>query len=118
MKMEHITIRTSSFHEEIDYYKEIVGLKVVRDLRAGGSRIVFLADREDDTKVEVIEMTESENSGNEFLSIGFHTDDVEKLWEELGAKGLEPTQIISPAPTVRFFFVKDPAGVNVQFIAE
>ena len=33
--------------------------------------------------------------------------------EELIAMGLEATPMISPNPQVRFFFVKDPAGVNV-----
>ena len=118
MKMGHITIRTRYFHEEIDFYKNIVGLKVVRDLRGRGSNIVFLSEKEEDTKIEVIESNEVTDSGNGAFSIGFHTDDVDKLRAELQSKGLEPTQIISPAPGVRFFFVTDPAGVQVQFLKE
>ena len=32
------------------------------------------------------------------------------------ASGMEVSPIESPVPYVRFFFVKDPAGVTVQFM--
>ena len=118
MKMGHITIRTSKFPEEIVFYQEIVGLNIVRDLRGKGSDIVFLADNENETRIEVINAGQAVCSGSEWISIGFHTDDVKKLREELQTKGLAVTEITSPAPAVRFFFVKDPAGVSVQFLEE
>jgi lactoylglutathione lyase len=77
---------------------------------------VFLANSEGETCVEVIDNPEAENSGNANLSIGFHAEDVEALREQLQQEGLSPTPMITPVPGVRFFFVKDPAGVNVQFI--
>ena len=73
MKILQVTIRTNKFEEELAFYKEIVGLKIVRDLREKSRGIVFLADS-------------------------------------------EVSPIESPAPYVRFFFVKDPAGVTVQFM--
>ena len=33
MKMLQVTIRTNKFNEELAFYKEIVGLRIVRDLR-------------------------------------------------------------------------------------
>jgi len=39
-----------------------------------------------------------------------------RFTEELIRMGLEVSPMISPAPQVHFFFVKDPAGVNVQFM--
>ena len=47
MKMLQVTIRTGKFEEELAFYKEIVGLKIVRDLREKGRGIVFLADSEE-----------------------------------------------------------------------
>ena len=38
MKMLQVTIRTGKFEEELAFYKEIVGLKIVRDLREKGRR--------------------------------------------------------------------------------
>ncbi len=118
MRMGHVTIRTKFFPEEIAFYQDIVGLKIVRDLREKGSDIVFLADNEAGTRIEVIENKEAGSSGNDHLSIGFHTQDIEKLRDDLQNKGLNVSQITSPAPAVRFFFVTDPAGVRVQFLEE
>ena len=55
MKMLQVTIRTKKFEEELAFYKEIVGLKIVRDLREKGRGIVFLADSEGDTCIEIID---------------------------------------------------------------
>ena len=78
--------------------------------------LVFLADGPEETKVEIIRNPEAEGSGNQFISMGFGTDDAETLREEYIAKGLETTELISPNPHVKFFYVKDPAGVRVQFV--
>ena len=116
MKMLQVTIRTNKFEEELMFYKEIVGLKIVRDLREKGRGIVFLADTEGDTCIEIIDTPDSDDAGNSFLSVGFDSGDVEKMREKLIELGMEVSPIESPVPYVRFFFVKDPAGVTVQFM--
>lgn len=117
MKMAHVTIKTEYFDEEIRFYEEIVGLDIVTDMRERGSDIVFLANDIGETEIEIIKANGSVNSGNENISIGFETEDAAKLRDELIAKEFEVGPIISPAPVVQFFFVEDPAGVNVQFIS-
>ena len=116
MKMVHVTVQTKHFDRELAFYEEIVGLKIQRDMRPIGRNMVFLANAEGDTCMELIENPEAADTGNAYLSIGFHSDDVEALREELAEKGLDPTPMITPVPGVQFFFVKDPAGVTVQFI--
>lgn len=117
MKMLHVTIQTEKFESELQFYLKIVGLKVISDMRPMGMQMVFLADNEGDTEIEIIGNPEAKPIQNEFLSIGFKTDDVVKKYEELNALGLEVSQIIKPNPNVQFFFVKDPAGVAIQFMA-
>ena len=116
MKMLQVTIRTKKFEEELAFYKEIVGLKIVRDLREKGRGIVFLADSEGDTCIEIIDTPNANDVGNRLLSIGFDCGDADKMRERLLALGMEVSSIESPVPYVRFFFVKDPAGVTVQFM--
>ena len=116
MKMQHVTIRTKNFDEEIAFYMDIVGLQIVRDVRPSGRNMIFLANGEGETQVEIIETAEAECSGNEYLSVGFHAEDTEALREELIAKGCEVSDMVSPNPHVKFFYVTDPAGVKVQFI--
>lgn len=117
MKMAHVTIKTKYFDEEICFYEDIVGLKIVNDMRERGANIVFLANSSGDTEIEIIKENDVLNSGNENISIGFETEDAEKLRDELKNKEFEVGPIISPAPVAQFFFVEDPAGVIIQFIS-
>lgn len=115
MKMLHVTIQTKFFQEEMDFFLKYVGLKIDRDMRPFGKNMVFLVNGEGETCIEIIE-NNSNCAGNENLSVGFLTEDLEKKREELIADGFEPTPMISPAPNVKFFFVTDPAGVKIQFM--
>ncbi len=116
MKMMHVTVQTKCFDEERIFYEKIVGLKIQREMEAQGRKLVFLSNGEGETCIEIIGNPEAEDSGSAHLSVGFHTEDVEALREKLVTEGLSPTPMITPAPGVKFFFVKDPAGVTVQFI--
>jgi len=115
MKMLHVTIQTARFEEEIAFYRDVVGLTIRRDARPGRN-MVFLSDSEGDTEIEIIGNPESADAGNAFLSVGFRTGDAEAFRAELEAKGFAPGPMTAPGPGVKFFFVRDPAGVNVQFM--
>jgi len=115
MAMVHVTIYTAKMEESIKFYEGVVGLKIQNDLRQFGGNIVFLAEKEGDTQVELIDEEKKAYSGSG-ISMGFHVDDVEAKREEVIAKGLNPTPIIAPNPHVKFFFVDDPNEVTVQFI--
>lgn len=114
MKMQHITIQSGAFDEAVKFYQEIVGLKIVGEIN-GPHHIAFLANGEGETAVEIIDNPDAAYEGSG-ISIGFTVDDVEKFRDELIEKGFEPGPMISPNPNVKFFFVKDPSGVSVQFI--
>ena len=115
MKFLHVTIQTNRFEDEIEFFENEVGLTIQRDMRPKRD-LVFLANAAGDTCVEVLRNPEADDSGNQNLSLGFQTDDVKKKREEMVAAGYQVTPLISPMPGVQFFFVKDPAGVSVQFM--
>lgn len=116
MKLLHVTIQTSKFDEEINFYQSIVGLNIITDMRSLGRNMVFLADAKGDTEIEIIENPDANDAGNKNLSIGFQTEDVNQKYEELKAQDLDVSRMVHPVPNVAFFFVKDPAGVFVQFM--
>ena len=118
MKLLHITIQTKYFEEEITFFQEHVGLTIQQDMREKGKNLVFLAAGPEDTKIEIIENPEVDHSGSEYVSIGFPTTDLEGKRDSLIDAGFDVAPVISPMLGVRFFFVKDPAGVSVQFMAE
>ena len=109
MKMLHVTIQTAKFAEEIRFYQDMAGLQIVRDMREAGTDIVFLADGEGETCIEVINAPEAGNAGNDQLSIGFKAEDLDQMKTKLTREGYETSPMISPDPHVRFFFTPDPA---------
>lgn len=116
MRMLHVTIQTDQFEKEIEFYEKHVGLTLQADMRPKGKDMIFLGEDAEATRIEVLRNPAAGNAGNENLSIGFQTENVEEKREEMLAAGFEVTPMISPMPGVKFFFVKDPAGVNVQFM--
>lgn len=115
MKLAHITIDTANLEKSVEFYKNVCGLKVNAEMKNGPMHIVFLANADGETAVELIENKSAPKYENA-PSMGFHTADVEKLHKELTEKGYSPTPVISPNPAVKFFFVQDPNGVKIQFI--
>ena len=81
MKMQHVTIQTKHFEEEISFYEKFCGLKIQRDLRPQ-AEIVFLSDDDSETSVEIIRNPEAEESGNDNFSIGFAAEDVSLIRED------------------------------------
>ena len=116
MKLCHVTIQTEQFETELNFYLRYAGLNVQRDLRPMGRTMVFLADAAGDTEIEIIEKPNASNAGNANLSIGFIADNADEIRRQLADDGYQPGPFISPDPSVRFFFVTDPAGVTVQFL--
>ncbi|MBE6948962.1 MAG: VOC family protein [Ruminococcaceae bacterium] len=116
MKIEHITINTAYLDASVAFYRDVIGLEIRADFRkTGGMPIVFLSNGEGETCIELIENKENVYSGSG-LSIGFHVNDVNAAHELMTNKGFNPTPMISPNPNVKFFFIKDPNGVNIQFM--
>lgn len=116
MRLCHVTIQTETFEDEIKFFEKYADLTIQRDMRDMGRNLVFLVDAQGGAEIEIIEKPGAHDSGNENLSIGFVAEDLDTLRSELAKDGFEPSDIVSPMPSVRFFFVRDPAGVNIQFM--
>ena len=119
MKFNHVTLSVADLDASVRFYQDIVGLEIQRRFPAGpGREIVFLSSG--DTQVELI--GGAIHDGAELgkgISMGFVAESLEDMIALLREKGYETDgNIISPQPSVRFFFAKDPDGYNVQFIVE
>ena len=117
MKFCWCTITVNDLDASIKFYQEIVGLSVTRRFSAGGgTEIAFLGDG--GTEVELLYNPKAKAPGViEGISLGFEVDSVDKMIDFVQSKGIKvvsgPTQ---PNPHVKFFFVKDPNGVSIQFV--
>jgi lactoylglutathione lyase len=106
-----------NMEESLKFYQEVVGLTIDRRLQSGPEMdICFLGDGE--TKVELIcdaKATVS-NEVKDFC-LGFEVGSVDKMIEFIKEKGLEvDSGPYQPNPHIKFFYVKDPNNVKIQFV--
>ena len=120
MKFVWSTLYVKDMEQSLKFYEEIVGLSISRRFPAGpGREIVFLGDGE--TQVELIQdekrMMNIHATGD--FSWGFLCDDLDAVYALCKEKGVPIyTEIVSPEPNMRFFYVLDPNGLKVEFVEE
>jgi lactoylglutathione lyase len=115
MEFTWCTITVKDMEKSLAFYRDIVGLPVVRRLSGGlGPEIAFLGAGE--TKVELIHDTGQAADHPKGISLGFAVESLDAMIAFLEEQGIPiaggPYQ---PSPHIRFIFVKDPDGVTVQF---
>ncbi len=118
MKLQHMTIFSKDINASVKFYEDVVGLTVVRDMRGGAHQVVFLNDGTQDFCLEIAEGDDQMCFAGKGVSLGVSCEDLDKTAEALKEMGIEPGEVISPHPGVRFFFINDPNGFMVQFVEE
>lgn len=111
------TIHVNDMEQSIKFYEEIVGLKIDKRYPAGpGREIVFLGQGE--TKVELIcDKSHTAVQNHEDIALGFEVKSVEQMMEYVKNQGIKiHRDIYQPNPSIKFFFIKDPNGLNIQFV--
>jgi lactoylglutathione lyase len=117
MKFCWCTITVNNMEESLKFYEEIVGLSLNRRFAAGpGMEIAFLGVG--GTEVELIFNPNHKASGNiDGISLGFEVNSVDEKIKFIKEKGLAvDSGPYQPNPHIKFFFVKDPNGVSIQFV--
>jgi lactoylglutathione lyase len=121
MKFLWTTITVKNLEESIAFYSNLVGLKVTRRFPAGpGIEIAFMGNGvANETTVELL--ADSKHSAvnyTEFISIGFAVDSVDAMLETLKSKNIPVHTGPVETPGSKFFTIKDPNGLNVQFFQQ
>jgi lactoylglutathione lyase len=112
-----VTVNVKDMETSLAFFRDIVGLPVKRRMNPmPGTEIVFLGNG--DAEVELIKNDKNDNPQfGKDISLGFTVDSVEKKIEFLKSKNIKvhagPFQ---PGPMVKFFFVLDPNGLQIQFV--
>lgn len=117
MKFCWCTIMVRDLEKSVKFYADIVGLPIDRRFPAGPStEICFLGAGE--TRVELICDRSCKDPGrDDSVSLGFEVESLEEKLKFIREKGLQVhSGPFQPNPHVKFFFVKDPDGVRVQFV--
>ena len=120
MKYLWTTMQVKDLEKSIAFYEEVVGLELDNRFPAGpGSEIAFMRSPGTETKIELLCRADFAGRNEDIaLSLGFATDNLDHKMEELKEKGYAVSDVVSPNPKTRFFFVKDPDGIDIQFVEE
>lgn len=116
MKFAWTTLRVRDFEKSIDFYSNVIGLKIAERFGSEEHRVIMFGE-DGGTRVELIwEPVILPDTLGTGVTMGFFPEDIEAYKARLESMGLETTPFISPTPDVRFFFVSDPDGYKLQFV--
>ena len=116
-KYIHSMIRVRDEARSVDFYDRCFGLKVAERLDFDSFTLIYLANDESETELELTVnkgRTEPYNLGDGYGHVDFSVDDVDATHARLISEGFEPRKLVDFAPggevIARFFFIKDPDG--------
>ena len=122
-KYVHSMIRVLDEARSVEFYDRCFGLKVAERLDFPDFTLVYLANGESETELELTVnkgRTEPYALGDGYGHIAFTVDDVDALHAKLEAEGLAPRKLVDFAPgrevIARFFFIADPDGYQIEVI--
>lgn len=117
MKFCWTTITVNDMEASLKFYEEIVGLPINRRfVSAPGVEIAFLGEGE--TEIELLcDPNHSALGEIKGISIGFVVKSVEEMMVFVESKNiLIERGPFQPNPHIKFFYVKDPNGLSIQFV--
>ncbi len=116
MKFNFVTFMVRDIEKSTDFYVKMVGLTVVRSFDAPVGKIVFLANAQGETMIELIESKDSDKVGATGMFFNFLvTEDLEVLREKAIKLGYEPSKVFDRGPKPDYFTITDPDGLIVEF---
>lgn len=117
MKFCWCSITVKNLDESIRFYRDIVGLSIRREVTAWPNiEIVFMGDGGDEVELIHNPRLKAEEMGSG-LAVGFETASVDDMMRFVQSKGIQiESGPFQPNPFLRFFNVRDPNGLRVEFI--
>ncbi|MCI7291072.1 VOC family protein [Methanobrevibacter woesei] len=109
MDIKYTTIIVKDMGESVNFYKEVFGFEVEKELNMPDKQIKFLTG-ENGSGVELIKEEDTEIGLN---AIAVSVDDVEKAIEEIKSKIPSAEVQIVEVPNGKLGFVQDPNGVTI-----
>ncbi|WP_372801114.1 VOC family protein [Paracoccus seriniphilus] len=122
-KYIHSMIRVLDEQRSVDFYERCFGLKVAERLDFDAFTLIYLANEESDTELELTVnkgRTEPYDLGDGYGHVAFSVEDVDATHARLEAEGFAPRKLVDFAPggevIGRFFFIADPDGYQIEVL--
>ncbi len=125
MRLLHTMVRVGNLEKSINFYTEILGMKLLRqkDYPDGKFTLAFVGygDEQDHSVIELTYNwdTDSYDIGNGFGHLAIEVDDVYAAAENIRAQGGKIIREPGPmnAGTTIIAFVEDPDGYQIELLA-
>ncbi len=121
MKFLWTTIDVKDLDESIAFYSDLAGLQVLQRFPAGpGMEIAFMGNGSDNETVVELMANSNNDTVNfgESISIGFAVDSVDTMLDTVKSKSISVHSGPFETPRFKFFCIKDPNGLSVQFFQQ
>mgnify|MGYP002632763043 CR=1 FL=1 len=122
-KYIHSMIRVLDEARSVEFYDRCFGLKVAERLDFDSFTLIYLANDESETELELTVnkgRTKPYDLGDGYGHVAFSVEDVDALHAHLTEAGLAPRKLVDFAPggevIARFFFIKDPDGYEIEVL--
>lgn len=112
----HICILSKDLEATKRFYCDLLGFEKVFDFIKNGRVSGFYLKVGDRNFIEVFENKETENTHSKILHICFEAEDIKELKKSLASKNIETTDIILGSDNSYQFWVKDPDGIDIEFL--
>ena len=124
MRLLHTMIRVGDLDRSIDFYTNVLGMKLLRrkDYPDGKFTLAFVGygDETDHTVIELTHNwdTTSYDVGTGFGHVALGVPDIYKTCDELRARGAKITRPPGPMKhgTTEIAFIEDPDGYKIELI--
>jgi lactoylglutathione lyase len=121
MKYLWTTIYVKDLDESITFYSNMLGLKMLKRFPAGpGIEIAFMGNgSNNETLVELlVDINNKTVSHGESIALGFAVDSVDAMLDTIKSKNISVHNGPVETPSSKFFTIKDPNDLNVQFFQQ
>ena len=126
IEFNHFNFNVLNLEKSIAFYKEAIGLSVVRekDSSDGSFKIVYLGDGRTGFTLELTWMRDRKepyNLGDEEFHLAFKTDEYDafhKDYEAAHKKHEEMGCICYENPSMGIYFINDPDGYWIEIVPE
>ena len=115
MNFTWVTFHVSDMEKSLNFYRDLLGMRIVREFGNENQKLVFLAG-DNETQIELIcQKGESIENAGKGMSVGFGVTNLDEkianLKNQISAPIAGP---MSPNPHMKFYMVPDPDGYTIQ----
>ncbi len=124
MRLLHTMIRVGDLQRSIDFYTQVLGMKLLRKTDYPGGRFTnAFVGYDDESRAAVLELThnwdtKSYDMGSGFGHVAVEVEDAYKTCDEVKKRGGRVTREPGPMKhgTTVIAFVEDPDGYKIEFV--